>query len=168
MDIVTWSSAKDVALFILAVYGAALSTFNWRQSLKKDSRQITVTASSAMPTYAGGSVGAPYAKVEAINTGQRVVTIKTLTFELPTGGRLYSMHQSGFPGMPDTQLPATLNDGQAAFMMMSYAEIGEALISAGKMSEINLTPVCVNSADNVYRGSPWKVDPKEFLQMGRE
>jgi hypothetical protein len=33
-------------------------------------------------------VGSPYAKLEAINTGHRVVTIKTISFELPTGARV--------------------------------------------------------------------------------
>ena len=118
-----------------------------------------------MPTYDNGAVGAPYAKVEAVNTGHRAVTVKTISLELPKGGRLTPMSANTFPGMSDTPLPATLSDGQTAFMMMSYESIGKALLQKGIKRKIMLTPVCVDTADNVYRGQPWQVDPKEFTQM---
>jgi hypothetical protein len=161
-----WSVVKDVVLFFIAVYGAALSTFNWRQAVKKDQRQISISASTAMPAY-GNRLGNPYAKVEAINTGHRVVTIKTISLELSTGARLFSMAAGGIPGMPDTPLPATLSDGQTAFIMMSYEEIGDALIQSGRTTKTELIPVCVDTAENVYRGKPWEVDPQEFVGMGR-
>jgi hypothetical protein len=160
-----WSFIKDAVLFCIAIYGAALSTFNWRQAVRKDRREITVQTSTAMPTYHNGGLGPPFAKIEAINTGHRLVTVKTITFELPTGGRMFPMTAGGFAGMPDTRLPATLTDGQSAFMMMSYADIGDALIGNGKTGKVKLTPVCIDSADTVYRGKPWEVDPHEFLRM---
>jgi hypothetical protein len=165
MESISWPLVKDVGLFAIAVYGALLSTFNWREALKKDHRQISVNASTAMPTYHNGHVGVPFAKIEAINTGHRVVIVKTLTFELSTGARMFPTTLGGFPGLDDTQLPATLSDGQSAFMMVSYADIGGALISNGKSEKVKLTPVCVDSADTVYRGEPWEVDPTEFMQM---
>jgi hypothetical protein len=39
---VTFAIIKDVALFVLALYGAALSTFNWRQAVRKERRNIKV------------------------------------------------------------------------------------------------------------------------------
>jgi hypothetical protein len=166
MDLPQWATVKDGVLFVIAIYGAALSTFNWRQAVKKDQRQITISASTAMPTY-GSQLGSPYAKLEAINTGHRVVTVKTISFELPTGGRLFPMAPTSIPGMADTPLPASLSDGQTAFLMMSYEEIGNALIQSGRTGKTKLTPVCVDTADNVYRGEPWTVDPQEFVRIGR-
>lgn len=160
-----WPVIKDVVLFFIAVYGAALSTFNWRQAVKKDRRQVSVGASTAMPTY-GATVGPPFAKIEAVNTGHRSVTVKTITFELSTGGRLAPMASSGFPGLPDTPLPAALSDGQTASTMMSYADIGTALISSGKTGKTKLTPICIDTTDIVHKGEPWDVDPQEFVQMG--
>jgi hypothetical protein len=100
MDIAPqWPVIKDVVLFFIAVYGAALSTFNWRQAVKRDQRQVSIAASTVMPAF-GNQLGNPYAKVEAINTGHRVVTIKTISLELPTGARLFSMAAGGIPGFP--------------------------------------------------------------------
>ncbi|HZP76416.1 MAG TPA: hypothetical protein VFB45_09770 [Pseudolabrys sp.] len=109
-----WETVKDIVLFLVALYGAALSTFNWRQAVRKDRRQVKVQASTAMPTY-GASLGPPFAKIEAINAGQRVVNVEKITFELPNGTRLYPMSADQFPGQPDTRFPATLADGQNAF-----------------------------------------------------
>ncbi len=161
----TWFPVvRDVVLFGIAIYGAVLSTFNWRQAAKKDRRQITVSVSTALPTY-GDQLGAPYAKLEAVNTGHRVVTVKTLTFETPSGARLAPMLTDRFPGMPDTRLPVSLSDGQSAHLLLPYSDIAEALIGNGQTGKVKLTPVCVDSADNVHRGEPWDVDPREFLQM---
>jgi hypothetical protein len=163
----TWFPiVRDVVLFVIAIYGAALSTFNWRQAAKKDRREITVSASTAMPTY-GDQLGAPYAKLEAVNTGHRVVTVKTLTFETPSGSRLAPTSLDRFPGMPDTRLPVSLSDGQIAHLLLPYSDIAEALIGNGQSGKIKLTPICVDSAENVYRGEAWDVDPAEFLRMGR-
>ncbi|MDA9529017.1 hypothetical protein ACM42_11415 [Bradyrhizobium sp. CCBAU 25338] len=156
---------RDVVLFAIAVYGAVLSTFNWRQAARKDRRQITISASTAMPTY-GDQLGAPYAKLEALNTGHRVVTVKTLTFETTSGARLAPMLTDRSPGMPDTRLTVTLSDGQSAHLLLPYSDIAEALMANRQAGVVKLTPICVDSADNVYRGEPWDVDPREFLQMG--
>jgi hypothetical protein len=168
MDIAPqWPVIKDVVLFFTAVYGAALSTFNWRQAVKKDRREITVIASTAMPTY-GNQLGAPYAKLEAVNTGHRVVMVKTLTFETPSGARLAPMQVDRFPGMPDTRLPVSLSDGQSAHMLLPYSDIAEALMGNGQTGKIKLTPICVDSTDNVYRGEAWDVDPREFMRMSHD
>jgi hypothetical protein len=133
--------------------------------VKKDRRQIAVSASTAMPTY-GNQLGGPHAKLVAVNTGHRVVTVKALTFETPSGSRLAPMQADRFPGMPDTRLPASLSDGQSAQLLPPYSDIAEALMANGQTGKMKLTPICVDSADNVYRGKAWDVDPPEFLRMG--
>jgi len=159
------SVLKDAVLFFIAIYGAALSTFNWRQAVKRDRREITVSASTIMPTY-GSELGPPFAKVEAINTGHRVVTVKTITFEIANGSRLAPMVADRFPGMPDTRLPATLTDGRTAYLMMPYSEIAQALLHNRQSGKIKLTPICVDTADNIYRGESWEIDPHELLRVG--
>jgi hypothetical protein len=76
--------------------------------------------------------GPPYAKLEAINTGLRAVTVKAISLELPKGDRLISLSSNSFPGPADTLLPATLSDGQTAFLMVSYESIGKALLQSHK------------------------------------
>lgn len=52
-----FTALKDGVLFIVALYGAVLSTFNWRQAVKREQRQITVSATMTAPVYDGGAVG---------------------------------------------------------------------------------------------------------------
>ncbi|MGH6856178.1 MAG: hypothetical protein ACRECP_00695 [Methylocella sp.] len=162
----TWSVLKDALLFLLALWGAALSTFNWRQAVRKERREIRVAVSTVFPTYNTGQVGEPFAMIEATNIGHRAVTVKTLTFELPTGGRMYPIRKNTFPGMSDTALPASLSDGQSAHLLMSFRDIAAGLLQDNKFGTIKLTPVCVDSAGGIYNGEPWDVDPNEFLKQG--
>jgi hypothetical protein len=37
-----FSVIKDVVLFVIAIYGAVLSTFNWRQAVRKERREIVL------------------------------------------------------------------------------------------------------------------------------
>jgi hypothetical protein len=124
---------------------------------------MIVTLSTAMPTY-GSTLGNCFAKIEAINAGHRAVTISNLALEVPKGQRLFSMG-SGMPGMPDTQLPISLSDGQSAHLFISYRDIGSALISQGRTKMMKLIPICIDSLGTVYKGDPWDVDPHKFLRM---
>lgn len=158
-----FDTVKNVVLFLLALYGAALSTFNWRQATRKDRRSILVQASTAMPTY-GSQLGPPFAQLEAINIGHRVVNVTLLTFETEDKKRLFPMAASGFP-KADTPLPVALADGQSATRYMSYQELGAALIHHRGTGRTKLTPVCEDSTGGIHRGKPWDVDPKEFITM---
>ena len=96
-------------LFVIAIYGAVLSTFNWRQAAKKDRRQITIRALTTMPTF-GDQLGAPYAKLEAVNTSHGVVVVEASHSKL----RPARLLADSFAGIPDTRLPVSLSDGQSA------------------------------------------------------
>jgi hypothetical protein len=155
------TAAKDLGLLALALYGAILSTINWRHSAKRDAAQIKVVA-GMLPAW-GSQAGPPYARVEAINLGQRSVTIDILTLELPSGARMFTPYKSGIAGLESTRLPATLNDGETARYIVSCDEIGRALRSHGLGRGTRLTPVCVDTAGRVTRGKPWEVDPDQLL-----
>jgi hypothetical protein len=156
--------AKDLVLLALALYGAILSSINWRHSIRKDARRIKVVIGTVTPTY-DSRLGPSYAKVEAINGGHRPVMIDILTLELPSGARLFTPYSAGIVGLESTRLPASLLDGETAQYVVSYEEIGRALRSHGLGRGTKLTPVCVDAAGDVYKGKPWEVDPDELLQM---
>jgi hypothetical protein len=160
----TFATVKDVLLALLAFYGAALSTFNRRQAVRKDRRSVAVKVSTAIPAY-GHNVGPCFAKLEAVNTGHRSVTITTLAFELPTGSRLFPTSWSSNPGVVDTPLPVALSDGQSAHIFIAYAGIAAALIQSGRNGKTRVTPIAEDSVGNIYKGNPWDVDPNEFSRM---
>ena len=159
-----FSSVKDVVIFVLAIYGAVLSTFNLTQAVRKERRRVSVRHSTVMPTY-GSTLGRCYVKIEAVNVGHRPVTIKTLTLELESGAKLFPFQSDQLPGLPDTRLPAVLSDGQTAHLMIPYAEIASALVSAGCAGKTPLTPYCEDTIGNTYRGEVWQADPAELARM---
>src|SRR5258708_4936858 len=79
----TFSVAKDVVLFALAIYGAVLSTWNLIKAIRKDRRAVRVTVGSKMPVGVGGPLeGTAWAHVEATNVGQRPA--RAAAFGAPT------------------------------------------------------------------------------------
>lgn len=164
MVLPTWfPELKDVVLFALALWGAALSTVNWWKASKRDQRQLKIHASTAM--FAGDTLGAPHAQIKATNIGHRAVTVTSLWFELPGGAKLVSRAYSNLPGMTDTPLPASLSDGQSASLWLSYHDIGATLINQG-LATARLIPACEDSAGQVHRGAAWNVNAREFVEMG--
>jgi len=153
---------KDALLAGIALYGAALSTFNWRQASRKEKRIVVVKATSAIPTYTDGGLGKTFARIEAVNAGQRKVTITGLGFKLTDGKKLVSFVPNHFPGIQDTPLPATLDDGEKAILFFSYEALGEGL---AKKAKCKIIPYCEDSVGAVYDGEAWTVDPKEFVRM---
>src|SRR5947209_8194459 len=95
------AAAKELGLFALALYGAILSTINWRYQARSNAVQVKVLA-RVMPAH-GGEPGPSYAKVAAINIGPRPVTIEILTLELPSGARLFTPYNTGISGLESTR-----------------------------------------------------------------
>lgn len=161
-----WSVVRDVILFLVAIYGAALSTFNWRQAVRRERRLVRVTMATKMVTYSDGSLGPPFAQIEAANIGHRPVTIDSLFIELPGGKRMFATSHDAFPER-DSRLPIELGDGGTVRLYMPYADIGNALHSAGIRGEVNLTPAASDSAGGTHRGTPWKTSGEALLRVGR-
>lgn len=88
-----------------------------------------------------------------------------LAIELPSGHKLVSAAAHLFPGVSNTPLPASLDDGETARMHLAYKDLGETLIEKGYATKTKLVPRCQDSAGKVYRGKAWKVDPKEFARI---
>ena len=161
---VDWSFIKDILLAALAVYGAVLSTFNWRQAAKRERRTLLVKISTVMADY-HGRLGPRVLRVEAINVGARPVTATVLALELPGKKRMFSFGGDGLPGVPDTTLPAVLSDGMSAHIHLAYADIARALLREGHSSNIKVRPVAEDSAGGLHYGDPLDVDPHDFSRV---
>lgn len=153
---------KDGILFAIAIWGASLSTYTFLANRRKDTRSIKLKLFTVMHTF-GSDIGPRIAKIEATNTGQRPVTISTLTLETASGGRMFPLQKNRYEGMQDSILPLTLSDGQSAQMFISYREIGLALRKGVTSKPTRITPVCVDSVGGIYNGEPWDVVAEELI-----
>jgi hypothetical protein len=164
---VTFSTIREIVLFVLAIYAAGLSTWNLFQAIRRDRRSLGVKVGSVIPTFSSGPPGRVWANMAVTNLGSRNVTVAALAFELDDGKRLLSVqNDSGREGLQATQLPCTLRDGETANLYQSYYSIGHALVTHGHKGNTRITPVCEDSAGGVHKGEPWVIDsPMEMLLM---
>ncbi|MGE4480568.1 hypothetical protein [Acidocella sp.] len=82
-------------------------------------------------------------KIEAINVGQRPVTISELALQAPNGRKLVS-YMPFRDAMPDTQLPKSLADGEMAAMSLSYKDIEAYVQQEGFASSAKLVPLATD------------------------
>ncbi|MGE0653266.1 MAG: hypothetical protein AB7P12_16205 [Alphaproteobacteria bacterium] len=156
--------AKDVLLLGIAVWGAALSTFNWWTARSKEARYVKVNTGTRFVTYDDGSFGPAFISIQAVNAGHRPVKIDFLAFELPDRRRLITIERNMFAGAPDTTLPVTLADGETASLHIPYAEIGKGLLRLG-IKKAKIYPIAIDTIGTRYRGGAWKVDAEEVAGM---
>ncbi len=140
---IPWATIPSVITPLVALYGAVLSTINWRSAAAKDKRSIHVRLTSYMATYTNGAFGPRMVKIEAINVGQRPVTISELALQAPNGRKLVS-YMPFRDAMPDTQLPKSLADGEMAAMSLSYKDIEAYVQQEGFASSAKLVPLATD------------------------
>lgn len=159
----TWWTdwGKDATLAALALYGAGLSTLNLLQLRAKEKRRVKVEAEWAFP-FVGANFMDDHVRVTVTNVGHRKVTITSLGLEAE-GKRLVSLVGPSFQGLQNTELPATLDDGQRAVTYYVKRDLGLRLsrTSAGKHK---LVPYCVDSTGAVHRGEAISVESESMLK----
>jgi hypothetical protein len=97
---VTLLTVKDIVLFMLAIYGAALSSYNLYQAIGRERRKLAVKISSVIPTFTNAPPGRVWANIAVTNLGSRNVTVASVAFELDDGRRLISVQNDpGREGM---------------------------------------------------------------------
>lgn len=160
----SFSIVKDIVLAVLAVYGAILSTINFRQASLKDKRRVQVKLSTGIPTFDNGSIGNAYFKIEAVNIGHRSVTMTSLSF-LVKGRHMAPIQDDKFEASQNSIFPTKLADGESAQILMAYRDVGESLIAQFGRDEIEITPFCEESTGNKYIGKQDKLRPHELIIM---
>lgn len=156
-----FSDIRDWVVLLIALYGAVLSSFNFWQARRKENRILKMSISTMIATFSSGDLGESFAKIEAVNFGQRTITVTNLALELPSKQRLFSRKGSSIVGMPDTPLPIALADGHIAYLLIPYKDIASSLLNHG-IKKTTLKPLAIASTGEIYRGEPWKFDSREW------
>ena len=146
---------------ILAVYGATLSTYNvWstqRRNKMAERRTLRVRAVRGIPIYDDGVDRGALLTVHVTNTGQRSVRVNSIELELPDGSHCPKIATDAY----DTQLPATLEDGEEAAIHYHLPGLQAALYEHRRSTDaVTLTPICSDSVGGKYTGDPFEVHPK--------
>lgn len=143
---------KDIVTFVIAVYGAILSSVVFYRPVLKERRRIVVTLTTAFYTYPQG-LGPPMAQIEVTNDGHRPVVVSAPKLLLPNGQYMLLM---GADGIGD--FPKRLEDGESAGVRMQYDAIADGLREAGYSGNVALWPVCSDSTGLTFKGDKWEFD----------
>lgn len=161
----TFSLIKDVLLALIAVYGATLATFNWRQTLRKDQRLIKLYLAYPHPSRVS-QYTPRVVTIVAANAGHRSITVTAIDLEFENGRQIHARiapYMRDSATSSDTKLPITLSDGQTATRTIPFQQIQWAHIDERFADPIILTPICVDSMGVVYRGNPWTTAKRELF-----
>jgi hypothetical protein len=143
---------KDIITFIIALYGAVLSSFVFYRSIVRERRRIVIRQTAAFYTYPQG-LGPPMASIEVTNHGHRPVVVRAPQLELPNKKNMALINADGIQ-----DFPKRLDDGETAGVRMQYDIITESLREAGYSGHIILRPTCTDSTGKTFKGDKWKFD----------
>jgi len=148
---------KDALVAAVALYGAILSTLNWRQAHQKDGRLVRVKQ-TVLTQVVGGR---EYAHVEVVNVGHRKVKIIELGIELE-GVCRFTLQPDEATAHLATELPATLEDGDRAVRCAAYSDIADFLVRIQRSDECRLVPFAGDSTGGTHRGEGRLFNPREY------
>lgn len=149
---------KDLVLFVLATYGAVLSTVTVGLTFLRNRRKLRVTCTVAY--YMDVTRFDPYVQIVAVNLGRRPVTVTSIGWTVPNGKyMLASPSVDDVQARTNTPLPATLSDGESAKMMVSLAKLKAGLREANLKGDVALLPQVGDSAGSTHEGKAFILDP---------
>jgi hypothetical protein len=161
------TSAGTTVAIILGLYGAILSTINYRQHRRELERHITVTARIGSLHSAPGNPnpavarindapGNPYANLvllKAVNPGYRTVTISVAGFRLPNGSR-----QPLTQGAAAVGLPFEVYEGKAQVLPVPAQELARELRALGVVGKVRLVGYFADPLDHLFESQPFEFD----------
>jgi hypothetical protein len=142
---------KDLMTLGIAVYGAVVSTLfatlGFRQSVKKEQKQVMLTWTLSVSFDARDNSLAQLTTIYIINRGQRPVMVDYPKFRMPNKRFMFLV-----PGQGYDQFPKRLEDGEKVSLDLFDEEIKKALRAAGYSGKVKLIPHCEDQEGNQYWG----------------
>jgi hypothetical protein len=132
-------TAKDIATFLIAGYGAILSTFVFLRSVTRDRRKVFLRLSK----------GARGLNCEIVNRGTRAVVINQPKLRLPDGRLLPIHHTHSW-----LNFPKQLADGEQVICDLGPDEKG--IAEAGYSGNVTVRAICSDTGGKQYKSSKYK------------
>jgi hypothetical protein len=147
-----------VATAIVAVYGAALSTYTLLRSRKEARRQVKVKLT-------WGVVGdTPEPRMvfflTASNPGQRTVTLQGFHLRFPNGNNLFFA-----PPLAGPAFPYEVREGRQCAVWAPVRDVVKALVKEGHMGKVKLVAVFRDATDREFRSKPFKGTIEHWSSM---
>lgn len=143
----------------IALYAAALSTFNFWINRRDKSRRLVVELSlgAVAKEDSGFHMSGEKVVLYIANPGLRPVTVTFPVFRLPCGGSLW------FP-MPDgtTKFPCELSEGKSCMMWINATDFARELIKRGFDGKVKIMAVVKDAVGASFTSPPlvFDTDPK--------
>jgi len=129
---------------IVAIYGAALSTYIFITNLRQRRRQLTVTLTKGFRTSAQG-LSPPMFIITVANPGNRAVSIDTPYIELPDRATLVWLEP-----LSDVRFPYELEEGKNCHVWAEIEEVTGELVKKGHSGTVKLTAKVRDRTGKIY------------------
>ena len=154
MDRGAWIFAGITAL--VALYGAALSTYSVVASRRDKKRHILVTVSHAVMVPAG--VQKDVVALTAANPGDRAVTLGLATLTLPNGWNVVPARSNS-----EVAFPYELPEGKSCTCWIDSPELAAVVAEQGYRSSVKLVATYRSVLGATYRSKKMKFDVRHWL-----
>jgi hypothetical protein len=142
---------------VVAVYGAALATYNLIIRRRENQRQLKVKLSVGYLGIPG--VGIETALIiEAFNTGSLTITLTSVGMRLPGGQTVVSLLTKS-----EVDLPHELKDGKNCHFWYDIKDVAQGLANHGFTDTTTLTAYVTDGADNTFESKPLRFDINRWL-----
>lgn len=156
----SWELILSVVVACVAVYGAALSTLNFREQRRNRRPAIKVTVAHGYFTYpVGPPLGALLLQLSAANIGERSVMLSSFGFKMPDGRSLAILEPKGVDRFPLELLPR-----RSCMIAEEVRGIAESLARAGYVGNVELVGFYRDQVGTEYVAEPWQFDVKAGLR----
>ena len=154
----------EILIAIVAVYGAALSTYMLVRRIQSEKPKVLVAHGW---TYALGEKGMDKTPtsldIQAVNHGARDVVVQSLCLEIPDLCRITPKFLASMSGdsSPNNKYPVSntrLKCGDQTDISFDYDALSMMLTERGYGAELKIRAVCEDTLENVYIGEWFKMD----------
>jgi len=157
MEKIDWTIIGTIVAVAVALYGAALSTYNLIIKRKEGQRQVTVKLTWGVV----GTREEPQTVffLEAANPGKRNVTLKGCCIQLPNKKELV------MPGAQGTiNFPHELEEGKSCLVWFPVNEVARLLINEGYAGNVTIRAIDRDAVGGEYTSSPFSGDASIWIK----
>lgn len=139
---------RENITLIIAVWGAALSTYMVISDYRKNVRSIKVEVSYGFLTR-GNKVGSNLLNITAVNTGYRDITLSSVGFILNDESQLIILNPQG-----DVKFPHTLKGGKSCIIYKEQSNLAQQLKKNGLSGNVTIKGYYISATGKIYKSKP--------------